>query len=85
MPTDDHMPASEEAEQQKNDEQIYVTEDQTSKDSSRPSVVKDVPTKVSTEVPRYVPPHRYAPFPSRLPKDNDKIEKQFSKFIEVLK
>jgi hypothetical protein len=79
------MPASEEVEQQKNDEQISTTEDQASKDSSRPSVIKDVSTKVSTEVPRYVPPHRYVPFLSRLSKDNDKTEKQFLKFIEVLK
>jgi hypothetical protein len=85
IPTNDHMPTSEEAEQQKNDEQISVIEDQVSKDSPRSSVIKDVPTKVSTEVPRYVPLHKYAPFPSRLSKDNNKTKKQFSKFIDVLK
>jgi hypothetical protein len=85
MPTNDQAMVAVVVEQRKDDEHISTIEDQASKDSSRPSVVKDVHTKVSTEVPRYVPPHRYAPFPSRLPKDNDKTEKQFSKIIEVLK
>jgi hypothetical protein len=75
MPTNDQAMVAVVVEQRKDDEHISTIEDQASKDSSRPSVVKDVHTKVSTEVPHYVPPHRYAPFPSRLPKDNDKTEK----------
>jgi hypothetical protein len=85
-----------ELKEQRNDkEPVSQEEHSTGKDSSLPSEVptskeafgssmaKDGP-KVSTEVPRYVPPHRYAPFPSRL-KEDDKTKKQFSKFIEVLK
>ena len=41
--------------------------------------------KVSSGVGPYLHPHRYAPFPSRLDKNNDKTQRQFSKFLEVLK
>jgi gag-polyprotein putative aspartyl protease len=85
IPIDVQVRASDEVEQHKEDKHISTSQDQASKDSPRTPGSKDASAKVSTEVPRYVPPHRYAPFPSRLLKDNDKTEKQFSKFIEVLK
>jgi hypothetical protein len=45
---------------------------------------KEGPSKVNMEEPRYVPPHRYAPFPSRL-KEDPRTERQFSKLIEILR
>ena len=50
----------------------------------QPSVTKS-PPQVSSEVPRYVPPHRYAHFPSRLVKKEDHNKKHFGKFLDVLK
>ena len=43
------------------------------------------PPKVRSEVPLYIPPHRYAPFPSRLNKKNEMDEKHFNRFLEILK
>ena len=70
-------------EQASGEEPILPSEETASKESSGSSKANDAP-KVSTEVPRYVPPHRYAPFPSRL-KEDGKTKEQFSKFVEVLK
>ena len=90
MPIDDEKVDEEivmiekEVEQQSGKEPILQAEDQVAKEATEASKAKEGPTKVSTEVPRYVPPHRYAPFPSRL-KEDPRTERQFSKFIEILK
>jgi hypothetical protein len=77
IPKDDYVNPLSERKQQKDDESISTTEDQASKESSKPSdiVGKNKSTKISTGVYPYMSPHRYIPFPSKLSKNNDKIEK----------
>jgi hypothetical protein len=42
-----------------------------------------MPKQVRESVPKYVPPHRFVPFPERLVKT--KLDKQYGKFVELLK
>jgi len=91
MPKDDYVqPRSEES--LSNDEHISTHEDSASKEATpiaptdhaeqaKPS--QNEPAKVSAQVPLYIPPHKYAPFPGRL--KNEKTDKQFTKFLELLK
>jgi hypothetical protein len=43
----------------------------------------DRPKVSAPQVPLYIPPHKYAHFPSRI--KNEKTDKQFAKFLELLK
>ncbi|XP_078148472.1 uncharacterized protein LOC144543896 [Carex rostrata] len=92
MPKHDFIqPQGEEA--QTNDEYISTHEDFTSKETTpiapsghaeqaKPS--QDEMPKVSAQqVPLYIPPHKYAPFPGRF--KNEKTDKQFAKFLELMK
>ena len=91
MPKDDYaQPQGEET--RSSDEHISTHEDSASKEATpivpsdpakqaKPS--QDEPPKVSAQVPLYIPPHKYAPFPGRL--KNEKTDKQFVKFLELMK
>jgi gag-polyprotein putative aspartyl protease len=41
------------------------------------------PNKVKGDIPMYVPPHRFIPYPQRLA--NMKLDKQYARFVELLK
>jgi hypothetical protein len=41
------------------------------------------PNQVKEDIPRYVPPHRFIPYPQRLA--NTKLDKQYARFVELLK
>jgi hypothetical protein len=41
------------------------------------------PNQVKGDIPRYVPPHRFIPYPQRLA--NTKLDKQYARFVELLK
>jgi hypothetical protein len=41
------------------------------------------PNQVKRNIPRYVPPHRFIPYPQRLA--NTKLDKQYAWFLELLK
>jgi hypothetical protein len=42
-----------------------------------------MPNQVKGDIPRYVPPHRFIPYPQRLA--NTKLDKQYVRFVELLK
>ncbi|XP_078163505.1 uncharacterized protein LOC144558538 [Carex rostrata] len=84
------QPQSEET--RTNDEHISTHEDSASKEvtpiaPSDPAIQanpsQDEPPKVSAQVPLYIPPHKFAPFPGRL--KNERTDRQFAKFLELLK
>jgi 16S rRNA G527 N7-methylase RsmG len=39
--------------------------------------------QVKGDIPRYVPPHKFIPYPQRLA--NTKLDKQYARFVELLK
>jgi glutaredoxin-related protein len=41
------------------------------------------PNHVKGDIPRYVPPHRFIPYPQRLA--NTELDKQYARFVELLK
>jgi Aspartyl protease len=41
------------------------------------------PNQVKGDIPRYVPPHRFIPYPQKLA--NTKLDKQYARFVELLK
>jgi hypothetical protein len=42
-----------------------------------------MPNQVKGDIPRYVPPHRFIPYPQRLV--NTKLDKQYTRFLELFK
>jgi glutaredoxin-related protein len=42
-----------------------------------------MPNQIKEDIPRYVPPHRFIPYPQRHA--NTKLDKQYARFVELLK
>jgi hypothetical protein len=56
---------------------------ETEQESDKGDTNAPMPNQVKGDIPRYVPPHRFIPYPQRLA--NTKLDKQYAKFIELLK
>jgi glutaredoxin-related protein len=56
---------------------------ETEQESDKGDTNASMSNQVKGDIPRYVPPHRFIPYPQRLA--NIKLDKQYAKFIELLK
>jgi hypothetical protein len=57
--------------------------DETEQEADKGNTDAPMPNQVKGDISRYVPPHRFIPYPQRLA--NTKLNKQYARFVELLK
>jgi hypothetical protein len=57
--------------------------DETKQEGDKEDTNAPTLNQVKGDIPRYVPPHRFIPYPQRLA--NMKLDKQYARFVELLK
>jgi hypothetical protein len=56
---------------------------ETKQESDKEDTNAPTPNQVNGDIPRYIPSHRFIPYPQRLA--NMKLDKQYARFVELLK
>jgi hypothetical protein len=57
--------------------------DETEQEADKGNTDAPMPNQVKGDIPRYMPPHKFIPYPQRLA--NTKLDKQYDRFVELLK